>query len=102
MVIGDNGKIYVWWGAAATPVKKRKKAGAFWRWIPDGKNRRYFARGLRNAVGLRWFNGHYSQPTWELIILVIIDLRTRCTRIKDGAWLAYCFHMVRGSTPTKV
>jgi glucose/arabinose dehydrogenase len=23
---------------------------------PDGKNERYFARGLRNAVGLRWVN----------------------------------------------
>jgi glucose/arabinose dehydrogenase len=24
---------------------------------PDGKNQRHFARGLRNAVGLRWING---------------------------------------------
>ncbi len=23
---------------------------------PDGKNQRYFARGLRNAVGLQWVN----------------------------------------------
>ena len=24
---------------------------------PDGKNQRHFARGLRNAVGLRWLKG---------------------------------------------
>ena len=41
--------------AVATPVKRRKKcAPAFWRWIRTAKTKGTFARGLRNAVGLRW------------------------------------------------
>ena len=71
VVIGDNGKIYVSVGSSCNACEETEEVRAsILEMDPDGKNRRYFARGLRNAVGLRWVNGqsirnqHGSGSPW--------------------------------------
>lgn len=55
---GGNGKIYVAVGSSCNACEEKEEVRAtIVEMDPDGKNQRYFARGLRNAVGLRWTNG---------------------------------------------
>lgn len=57
VVVGGNGKIYVAVGSSCNAcVEKEEVRAAIIEMDPDGKNQRYFARGLRNAVGLKWVN----------------------------------------------
>ncbi len=52
---GANGKIYVSVGSSCNACEEKEEVRAtIIEMDPDGKNQRYFARGLRNAVGLRW------------------------------------------------
>ena len=58
IAIGDNGKIYVSVGSSCNSCEEKEEVRAtILEMDPDGKNLRYFARGLRNAVGVRWVNG---------------------------------------------
>ena len=53
--VGDNGKIYIAVGSSCNACEEKEEVRAtIIEMDPDGKNQRYFARGLRNAVGLRW------------------------------------------------
>ena len=55
IAIGGNGKIYVSVGSSCNACEEREEVRAsILEMDPDGKNLRQFARGLRNAVGLRW------------------------------------------------
>ena len=57
IVIGGNGKLYVSVGSSCNACEEKEEVRAsIVEMDPDGKNQRYFARGLRNAVGLRWLN----------------------------------------------
>jgi glucose/arabinose dehydrogenase len=57
VVIGGNGKLYVAVGSSCNACEEKEEVRAsVVEMDPDGKNQRYFARGLRNAVGLRWVN----------------------------------------------
>lgn len=57
IVIGGNGKLYVSVGSSCNACEEKEEVRAsILEMDPDGKNQRYFARGLRNAVGLRWLN----------------------------------------------
>ncbi len=57
IVIGGNGKLYVSVGSSCNACEEKEEVRAtILEMDPDGKNQRYFARGLRNAVGLRWVN----------------------------------------------
>ena len=57
IVIGGNGKLYVSVGSSCNACEEKEEVRAsILEMDPDGKNQRYFARGLRNAVGLRWMN----------------------------------------------
>ena len=57
VVVGGNGKIYVAVGSSCNAcVEKEEVRASIVEMDPDGKNQRYFARGLRNAVGLKWVN----------------------------------------------
>ena len=57
VVIGGNGKLYVAVGSSCNACKEKEEVRAsILEMDPDGKNQTYFARGLRNAVGLRWVN----------------------------------------------
>jgi glucose/arabinose dehydrogenase len=57
VLIGGNGKLYVSVGSSCNACEEKEAVRAsILEMDPDGKNQRYFARGLRNAVGLRWVN----------------------------------------------
>jgi glucose/arabinose dehydrogenase len=57
VVVGGNEKIYVAVGSSCNACEEKEEVRAtIVEMDPDGKNQRYFARGLRNAVGLRWVN----------------------------------------------
>jgi glucose/arabinose dehydrogenase len=57
VVIGGNGKLYVSVGSSCNTCEEKEDVRAsILEMDPDGKNQRHFARGLRNAVGLRWVN----------------------------------------------
>ena len=55
VIVGDNGKIYVAVGSSCNACEEKEEVRAtILEMNPDGTNQRYIARGLRNAVGLRW------------------------------------------------
>src|SRR6185503_12086530 len=55
IAIGGNGKIYVAVGSSCNACEEKEEVRAsVLEMDPDGKHQRHFARGLRNAVGLRW------------------------------------------------
>lgn len=57
VVIGGNDKLYVSVGSSCNACEEKEEVRAsILEMDPDGKNLRYFARGLRNAVGLHWVN----------------------------------------------
>ena len=59
VVIGGNGKLYISVGSSCNACEEKEDVRAsILEMDPDGKNQRHFARGLRNAVGLRWVNDH--------------------------------------------
>jgi glucose/arabinose dehydrogenase len=58
VIAGDNGKIYVAVGSSCNACEEKEEVRAsILEMDPDGKNQQHYARGLRNAVGLRWTNG---------------------------------------------
>jgi len=58
IVIGSNRKLYVSVGSSCNACEEKEEVRAsILEMDPDGKQQRHFARGLRNAVGLRWVNG---------------------------------------------
>ncbi len=58
IAIGGNGKVYISVGSSCNACEEKEDVRAsVIEMDPDGKNQRHFARGLRNAVGLRWIDG---------------------------------------------
>lgn len=58
LAFGENGKLYVSVGSSCNAcVEKEEVRATVIEMNPDGSDRRFYARGLRNAVGLRWTNG---------------------------------------------
>jgi glucose/arabinose dehydrogenase len=58
VVVGSNGKLYVSVGSSCNAcVEKEEERATVIEMDADGGNRRFFARGLRNAVGMRWVGG---------------------------------------------
>lgn len=54
IAFGGNGKLYISVGSSCNScVEKEKVRATVVEMDPDGRNQRIFARGLRNAVGLR-------------------------------------------------
>ena len=57
VIAASNGKIYVSVGSSCNACEEKEEVRAtILEMDPDGKNQRYYARGLRNAVGLKWVN----------------------------------------------
>jgi glucose/arabinose dehydrogenase len=55
IAIGGNGKIYLAVGSSCNACEEKEEVRAsVLEMNPDGSEQRFFARGLRNAVGLRW------------------------------------------------
>ncbi|HWS89533.1 MAG TPA: PQQ-dependent sugar dehydrogenase [Pyrinomonadaceae bacterium] len=58
LAFGANGKLYVSVGSSCNAcVEKEDVRATVVEMNPDGSGRRPYARGLRNAVGLRWADG---------------------------------------------
>lgn len=58
IAVGGRGKIYVSVGSSCNAcIEKEAVRASVLEMDADGKNQRYFARGLRNAVGLRSVKG---------------------------------------------
>jgi glucose/arabinose dehydrogenase len=58
IAFGANGKMYVSVGSSCNACEEKEEVRAsVLEMDADGKNQRHYARGLRNAVGLRWANG---------------------------------------------
>ena len=58
LAFGRNGKLYVSVGSSCNAcVEKEEVRATILEMDPDGRNRRIFAKGLRNAVGLKWLEG---------------------------------------------
>jgi glucose/arabinose dehydrogenase len=56
--VGPNGKIYVSVGSSCNAcLEKEEVRASVIEMEPDGSRQRFYARGLRNAVGLRWVEG---------------------------------------------
>ncbi len=56
IAFGTNGKMYVSVGSSCNScVEKEEVRATILEMNPDGTDQRVFAKGLRNAVGLRWF-----------------------------------------------
>jgi glucose/arabinose dehydrogenase len=56
IAFGSNGKMYVSVGSSCNScVEKEEVRASILEMNPDGSEQRVFAKGLRNAVGLRWF-----------------------------------------------
>ncbi|HEV8591600.1 MAG TPA: PQQ-dependent sugar dehydrogenase, partial [Pyrinomonadaceae bacterium] len=56
IAFGGNGKLYVSIGSSCNScVEKERVRASVIEMNPDGTGQREFARGLRNAVGLKWF-----------------------------------------------
>ncbi|MDT5296503.1 MAG: hypothetical protein QOJ76_3383 [Acidobacteriota bacterium] len=58
VLVGGNGKIYVSVGSSCNACAETEDVrAAVLEMDADGGNRRLYARGLRNAVGMRWVKG---------------------------------------------
>ncbi len=58
VVIGGNDKVYVAVGSSCNACEETEEIrAAVLEMDADGKHQRVFAKGLRNAVGLKWFEG---------------------------------------------
>jgi glucose/arabinose dehydrogenase len=58
VIVGGDGKIYVSVGSSCNAcIEKEEVRATILQMNPDGSDRRYVARGMRNAVGLRWVAG---------------------------------------------
>jgi glucose/arabinose dehydrogenase len=58
IVIGANSKLYISVGSSCNACEEKEDVRAsIIEMDLDGKNQRHVARGLRNAVGLRWLDG---------------------------------------------
>jgi glucose/arabinose dehydrogenase len=58
VVVGGDEKIYVAVGSSCNACEEKEEVRAsILQMNPDGTNQKYLARGLRNAVGLRWARG---------------------------------------------
>lgn len=58
VVVGGDGKLYVAVGSSCNACEEKEEVRAsMLRMDPDGRNQEIIARGLRNAVGVRWVSG---------------------------------------------
>jgi glucose/arabinose dehydrogenase len=94
VVIGGNGKIYVSVGSSCNACEEKEEVRAsVLEMDPDGQHPRHFARGLRNAVGMRWIDGQLFATDMGADHLGDHKPADTFYALKDGAnygW-PYCF-----------
>lgn len=102
IAIGGNGKIYVSVGSSCNACEETEEVRAsILEMDPDGRNQKYFARGLRNAVGLRWINDQLFATNMGSDHLGDQKPADTMYAIKDGTnygW-PYCYQSGAGRFP---
>ena len=94
IAVGGNGKVYVSVGSSCNACEEKEAVRAtILEMDPDGGNQRYFARGLRNAVGLRWIDGQLFATDMGADHLGDHKPADTFYAVKDGAGYGwpYCF-----------
>lgn len=94
IAVGGDGKIYVSVGSSCNACEEKEAVRAtIIEMDADGKNRKYYARGLRNAVGLRWVKGELWATNMGADHLGSNKPADTMYAVKDGAnygW-PYCY-----------
>jgi glucose/arabinose dehydrogenase len=102
IVVGGNGKIYVSVGSSCNACEEKEAVRASILEIdPDGKNQKHFARGLRNAVGLRWAKDELFATNMGSDHMGDHKPADTMYAVRDGVnygW-PYCFQSGRGRFP---
>jgi len=102
VVVGGNGKIYVSVGSSCNACEEKEEVRAsILEMDPDGKNQRHFARGLRNAVGLRWAQDKLFATNMGSDHLGDHKPADTMYAVRDGVnygW-PYCYQSGRGRFP---
>jgi glucose/arabinose dehydrogenase len=96
IAFGPNNKLYVSVGSSCNACEEKEEVRAtIIEMDPDGKNQRYFARGLRNAVGLRFVDGRLYATNMVADHLGLDRPADTMGEITDGAnygW-PFCFQV---------
>jgi glucose/arabinose dehydrogenase len=94
VIIGGNKKVYVSVGSSCNACEEKEDVRAsILEMDPDGKNQRHYARGLRNAVGLKWVDERLFVTNMGADHLGLNRPADTMGPINDGAnygW-PYCF-----------
>ena len=94
IAVSGNGKIYVSVGSSCNACEEKEEVRAsIIEMDPDGKNTRYYARGIRNAVGLKWIDGKLYATNMGADHLGRNRPADTMTEVKEGAnygW-PYCY-----------
>ena len=102
IVVGGNDKIYVSVGSSCNACEEKEEVRAsILEMDPDGKNQKRFARGLRNAVGLRWIQDKLFATNMGSDHLGDHKPADTMYDVKDGVnygW-PYCFQSGPGRFP---
>ena len=100
--VGGNGKIYVAVGSSCNACEEKEPVRAsILEMDPDGRNQRHFARGLRNAVGLRWIKDGLVATNMGSDHLGDHKPADTMYRVRDGGnfgW-PYCYQSGPGRFP---
>src|SRR5262245_29210103 len=95
IAVGPNNKIYISVGSSCNACEEKEDVRAsVIEMDPDGKNQRHFARGLRNAVGLRWVDGKLFATNMGADHLGDSKPADTMYEVKEGTnygW-PYCYH----------
>ena len=102
VLAGGNGKIYVAVGSSCNACEEKEEVRAsILEMNPNGTGKRYFARGLRNAVGLRWIRNKLYATDMGADHLGIDRPADTFYALEDGknyGW-PYCFQSGRKIYP---
>jgi glucose/arabinose dehydrogenase len=98
VVVASNGKVYVSVGSSCNAcVEKEEVRATVVEMDPDGKNQRYYARGLRNAVGMRFYEGELFVTNMGADHLGLDRPADTMGPIKDGTNYGWPFCYQSGS-----
>ena len=102
IAIGGNGKVYISVGSSCNACEEKEDVRAsVIEMDPDGTNQKHFARGLRNAVGLRWIDGQLFATNMGSDHLGDHKPADTMYALKDGTnygW-PYCYQSGTGRFP---
>ena len=86
VLVGGNGKIYVSVGSSCNAcVETEEVRASILEMEPDGKHQRHYARGMRNAVGLRWVGGRLYATDMGADHLGVDKPADTMYAVRDGA-----------------